>query len=83
MNAKEKEQIHEINNKINILDRKVQGILDVLLDDKRTSRIGVISEVEAIRKDLHTITSAYKLVKWVVISVITIIIGVLGNYTIR
>jgi len=80
MNAKEKEQLHELDSKINRLDRKVQGIFDALLDDKRTSRIGVISEVEQIRKDINSIMSVYRIVKWVVISVGTIALALMGNY---
>jgi len=83
MNVKDREQFEELSNKLNSLDMKVQGISDALLDDERTSRIGVISEVEQIRKDMQIIMSAYKISKWVVISITTIILGLLGNYTVR
>ena len=80
MNAKERETIKELSEKINRLDKKVQGISDALLDDERTSRIGVISEVEQIRKDINSIMSVYRIVKWVIISVATIALALMGNY---
>jgi len=80
MNAKERETIKELSEKINLLDKKVQGISDALLDDERTSRIGVISEVEQIRKDINSIMSVYRIVKWVVISVGSIALALMGNY---
>ena len=80
MNAKERETIKELSEKINRLDKKVQGISDALLDDERTSRIGVISEVEQIRKDINSIMSVYRIVKWVIISVGSIALALMGNY---
>ena len=72
----------EFGDKLNDLDKKVQGIYDALLDDERTSKIGVISEVEGLRKDMQTIMQAYKIGKWVIVTITTIILGLLGHYTV-
>ena len=73
----------EFGDKLNHLDKKVQGIYDALLDDERTSKIGVISEVEGLRKDMQTIMQAYKMGKWVIVTISTIILGLLGHYTVN
>lgn len=72
----------EFGEKLNDLDKKVQGIYDALLDDERTSKIGVISEVEGLRKDMQTIMQAYKIGKWVIVTITTVILGLLGHYTV-
>tara|TARA_R110000764_G_scaffold64762_1_gene136093 strand:- start:688 stop:939 length:252 start_codon:yes stop_codon:yes gene_type:complete len=79
MNVKDRERMDEFADKLNHLDNKVQNIYDALLDDERTSRIGLISEVEQMRKDLQVVMSAYKIGKWVVIAIATMFLGLLGN----
>ena len=82
MNIKDRERMDEFEDKLNDLDKKVQGIYDALLDDERTSKIGVISEVEGLRKDMQTIMQAYKIGKWVIVTITTVILGLLGHYTV-
>ena len=82
MNIKDRERMDEFGEKLNDLDKKVQGIYDALLDDERTSKIGVISEVEGLRKDMQTIMQAYKIGKWVIVTITTVILGLLGHYTV-
>ena len=79
MNVKDRERMDEFADKLNHLDNKVQNIYDALLDDERTSRIGLISEVEQMRKDLQVVMSAYKIGKWVVIAIATMFLGLLGH----
>jgi len=79
MNAKDRERMDEFADKLNHLDNKVQNIYDALLDDERTSRIGLISEVEQMRKDLQVVMSAYRIGKWVVIAIATMFLGLLGH----
>jgi|TARA_R110002096_G_scaffold72462_2_gene172661 hypothetical protein len=83
MNVKDREQMEEFRDKLNSLDKKVQGISDALLDDERTSRIGVISEVEQMRKDMQTVMRAYKICKWIIVTVSTFVLGLLGHYTVN
>ena len=79
MNAKDRERMDEFGDKLNHLDKKIQSISDALLDDERTSRIGLISDVEQIRKDLQIVMSAYRIGKWIIISISTIFLGLIGN----
>lgn len=79
MNIKDRERMDEFGDKLNHLDKKLQRISDALLDDERTSKIGIISEVEQLRKDMRTIMSTYKAGKWLFISVITMFFGLLGH----
>ena len=69
----------EFGDKLNHLDRKIQGIYDALLDDERTSKIGLISEVEQMSKDLQIIMSAYKVGKWLLAIIITMFLSLLGH----
>ena len=50
-----------------------------MLDDERTSKIGLISEVEQMSKDLQVIMSAYKIGKWLVAIIITMFLSLLGH----
>jgi|TARA_R110000823_G_C15541105_1_gene458136 hypothetical protein len=79
MNIKDRERMDEFGDKLNHLDRKIQGIHDALLDDERTSKIGLISEVEQMSKDLQVIMSAYKIGKWLVAIIITMFLSLLGH----
>ena len=79
MNVKDRERMDEFGDKINNLDRKIQGIYDALLDDERTSKIGLISEVEQMSKDLQIIMSAYKIGKWLVAIIVTMFLSLVGH----
>ena len=79
MNIKDRERMDEFGDKINNLDKKIQGIYDALLDDERTSKIGLISEVEQMSKDLQVIMSAYKIGKWLLAIIITMFLSLLGH----
>ena len=69
----------EFGDKINNLDRKIQGIYDALLDDERTSKIGLISEVEQMSKDLQVIMSAYKVGKWLLAIIVAMFLSLVGH----
>ena len=69
----------EFGDKLNHLDKKLQRISDALLDDERTSKIGIISEVEQLRKDMQTIMSTYKAGRWLFIAIVTMFLGLLGH----
>jgi len=69
----------EFGDKLNHLDKKIQRISDALLDDERTSKIGIISEVEQLRKDMQTIMSTYKAGRWLFIAIVTMFLGLLGH----
>ena len=79
MNAKDRERMDEFGDKINNLDRKIQGIYDALLDDERTSKIGLISEVEQMSKDLQVIMSAYKIGKWLLAIIVAMFLSLVGH----
>ena len=69
----------EFGDKINNLDKKIQGIYDALLDDERTSKIGLISEVEQMSKDLQVIMSAYKIGKWLLAIIVAMFLSLVGH----
>ena len=69
----------EFGDKLNHLDRKIQGIHDALLDDERTSKIGLISEVEQMSKDLQVIMSAYKIGKWLLAIIVAMFLSLVGH----
>ena len=69
----------EFGDKINNLDKKIQGIYDALLDDERTSKIGLISEVEQMSKDLQVIMSAYKVGKWLLAIIVAMFLSLVGH----
>ena len=69
----------EFGDKINNLDKKIQGIYDALLDDERTSKIGLISEVEQMSKDLQVIMSAYKVGKWLLAIIVAMFLSLIGH----
>ena len=79
MNVKDRQQIGELGDDIKNLDNRVQGIYDALLDDERTSKIGLISEVEQMRKDLQIIMSAYRVGKWLLAIIVTMFLSLLGH----
>tara|TARA_R110001592_G_scaffold204577_1_gene454648 strand:+ start:22878 stop:23144 length:267 start_codon:yes stop_codon:yes gene_type:complete len=79
MNQKDRDRMDEFGDKLSHLDKKVQRISDALLDDERTSRIGVISEVEQMRKDMEVIMYAYKIGRWFFGIVVTLILTALGT----
>ena len=79
MNVKDRERMDEFGDNIKDLDNKVQGIYDALLDDKRTSKIGLISEVNQMRKDLQLIMSAYRIGKWLLAIIVTMFLSLLGH----
>ena len=79
MNVKDRQQIGELRDDIKNLDNRVQGIYDALLDDERTSKIGLISEVEQMRKDLQIIMSAYRVGKWLLAIIVTMFLSLLGH----
>ena len=79
MNIKDRERMDEFGDKINNLDRKIQGIYDALLDDERTSKIGLISEVEQMSKDLQIIMSAYKVGKWLLAIIVAMFLSLVGH----
>tara|TARA_R110000796_G_C14445532_1_gene422809 strand:+ start:197 stop:463 length:267 start_codon:yes stop_codon:yes gene_type:complete len=79
MNVKDRERMDDFGDKINHLDKKVQRISDALLDDERTSKIGTISKVEQIEKDMEILLSAYRIGKWMIISLLTTLLAVLGT----
>ena len=83
MNNQDREQMGILEDKINKLDHKIDGIYDALLDDKRTSKIGIISEVTQMKKDIAVIMSAYKVGKWLVVVIVTTFFGLLGHYIVR
>ena len=69
----------EFGDKLNHLDKKLQRISDALLDDDRTSKIGIISEVEQLRKDMQIIMSTYKAGRWLLLAIVTMFLGLLGH----
>lgn len=79
MNVKDRQQIGELRDDIKNLHNRVQGIYDALLDDERTSKIGLISEVEQMRKDLQIIMSAYRVGKWLLAIIVTMFLSLLGH----
>jgi len=79
MNVKDRERMGEFANKLNRLDRKIQGISDALLDDERTSKIGLISEVEQMSKDLQVIMSAYRVGKWLLAIIVAMFLSLVGH----
>jgi len=79
MNIKDREKMNEFGDKLNRLDRKIQGIHDALLDDERTSKIGLISEVEQMSKDLQIIMSAYKIGKWLLAIIVAMFLSLVGH----
>tara|TARA_B110000285_G_scaffold155701_1_gene173724 strand:- start:525 stop:782 length:258 start_codon:yes stop_codon:yes gene_type:complete len=79
MNIKDRERMDEFGDKINNLDKKIQGIYDALLDDERTSKIGLISEVEQMSKDLQVIMSAYKVGKWLLAIIVAMFLSLIGH----
>jgi hypothetical protein len=79
MNIKDRERMDEFGDNIKNLDNKVQGIYDALLDDERTSKIGLISEVEQMRKDLQLIMSAYKVGKWLLAIIVAMFLSLVGH----
>lgn len=83
MNNQDREQMGILEDKINKLDHKIDGIYDALLDDKRTSKIGIISEVNQMKKDIEVIMSAYKVGKWLTLAIVTSVLGLLGHYIIK
>lgn len=80
MNAQDRERMDEFGDKLNHLDKKLQRISDALLDDERTSKIGIISEVEQLRKDMQIIMSTYRAGRWFFITIITMFLGLMGHY---
>ena len=79
MNIKDRERMDEFGDKINNLDKKIQGIYDALLDDERTSKIGLISEVEQMSKDLQVIMSAYRVGKWLLAIIVAMFLSLVGH----
>ena len=57
MNAQDRKTMDEFGDKLGHLDKKLQRISDALLDDERTTKIGTISKVEQIEKDMDTLLS--------------------------
>lgn len=77
MNKQDRDRMDEFGNKLGNLNKKVERILDALLDDERTSKEGVISKVVQIEKDMQVIMTAYKIGKWLVAIITTIMISML------
>ena len=73
------DNIKDLDNKVQHLGNKVQGIYDALLDDERTSKIGLISEVNQMRKDLQLIMSAYKVGKWLLAIIVAMFLSLVGH----
>jgi hypothetical protein len=77
MNKQDRDRMDEFGNKLGNLNKKVERILDALLDDERTSKEGVISKVVQMEKDMQVIMTAYKIGKWLVAIITTIMISML------
>jgi hypothetical protein len=77
MNKQDRDRMDEFGNKLGNLNNKVERILDALLDDKRTSKEGVISKVVQMEKDMQVIMTAYNIGKWLVAIITTIMISML------
>ena len=86
MNLKERNRMDTIENKLNVLDGKlntlddkVGEIYNKLVDDERTTSVGVISTVNKLNKEVNKLNVAYNIAKWIVGTAILVGLGVLGN----
>ncbi len=75
MNKQDRDRMDEFGNRLGNLDKKVDSVLDALLDDERTSKEGVISKVVQMEKDMRVIMTAYQIGKWLVAIITTIMIS--------
>jgi hypothetical protein len=86
MNVKDRQRMDNFENKLNVLDGKLNNLEDKvgdiynkLVDDERTTSVGVISTVNKLNKEVNKLNVAYNIAKWVIGTAIIVGLGILGN----